>query len=71
MNAFAQLMNKDLTKGRYLWLFDEVQKLRDCEEQIKRIYDNYANFKLIISGSESLFIRKRKIINAEREVVEK
>lgn len=59
INAYAYLMNKDLTRGRYLWLFDEVQKLRDWEEQIKRIYDNYANFKLIISGSESLFIRKR------------
>jgi len=59
LKVYARLMNKDLSDGKYLLLFDEIQKLENWEEQIKRIYDNYKNFKIILSGSESLFIRKK------------
>lgn len=59
LKVYARLMNKDLSDGKYLLLFDEIQKLENWEEQIKRIYDNYKNFKIIVSGSESLFIRKK------------
>lgn len=59
LKVYARLMNKNLDEGEYLILFDEIQKLENWEEQIKRIYDNYKNFKIIISGSESLFIRKK------------
>jgi len=40
-------------------LFDEIQKLGNWEEQVKRVYDNFKNIRLIVSGSESLFIRKK------------
>ncbi len=59
INTYARIMNKDLNKGNYLFLFDEIQKVDNWEEQIKRIYDNFRNIKLIVSGSESLFIRKK------------
>lgn len=59
INIYAKLMNKNLDENKYLFLFDEVQKIEGWEEQIKRIYDNYTNFKIIISGSESLFLRKK------------
>jgi len=59
LRSYAKFMNKDLNKQHYLFLFDEVQKLEGWEEQIKRIYDNYSNFKIVVSGSESLFIRKK------------
>jgi len=59
INAYAELMNKNLDKDNYLFLFDEVQKIEGWEEQIKRIYDNHTNFKIVLSGSESLFIRKQ------------
>ncbi len=59
MNVYARIMNKDFDKGNYLFLFDEIQKVDNWEEQIKRIYDNFKSIKLIISGSESLFIRKK------------
>ncbi len=59
VNAYAELMNKNLNKSKYLFLFDEIQKINGWEEQTKRIYDNYKNFKIIVSGSESLFIRKK------------
>jgi predicted AAA+ superfamily ATPase len=58
VKVYAEFMNKDLDKEEYLFLFDEIQKVKDWEEQIKRIYDNHKNFKIVLSGSESLFIRK-------------
>ncbi len=59
MAQYARLLNKDITHGKFLFLFDEIQKIRGWEEQVKRVYDNYKNVKMLISGSESLFIRKR------------
>ncbi len=58
IRAYSRLMNKDMNKGKYLFLFDEIQKVKNWGEQLKRIYDENPNFKIIISGSESLFIRK-------------
>jgi predicted AAA+ superfamily ATPase len=38
---------------------DEVQKLPQFQNQIKVLYDLYPNIKFVISGSTSLFIRKK------------
>lgn len=59
LKGYARLMDKELDKAKYLFLFDEIQKLEDWEEQLKVLYDSYPNIKFIISGSESLFIRKK------------
>src|SRR3989338_7332061 len=59
INSYCRMLNKDLKKGKYLMLFDEIQKISGWEEQLKRIYDQNENIKIIISGSESLFIRKK------------
>ena len=59
MRSYARLMSRDLDKGSYLMLFDEIQKIDNWEEQLKRIYDENPKIKFIISGSESLFIRKK------------
>jgi len=57
---YERTMKKDLTSGKYLFFFDEVQKLDNWEAQIKRLYDTYkTTVKLFISGSESLFIHKK------------
>ena len=58
IKIYTRLMNKDINKENYLFLFDEIQKIENWEEQLKRLYDTYPNIKFIISGSESLFIRK-------------
>ncbi|MHA1283967.1 MAG: ATP-binding protein [Promethearchaeota archaeon] len=58
-DEYTLLFHKDLKKGKYLFLFDEIQKLNYWSEQLKRLYDVYSkNIKFIISGSESLFIQK-------------
>ena len=59
LKTYARLMNKDLSLNKYLFLLDEVQKLENWEEQLKAMYDSYPNIKFVISGSESLFIRKK------------
>jgi predicted AAA+ superfamily ATPase len=48
----------DLDKRRFLFCFDEIQKLRSWTDKIKRIYDRYKNIKIVVSGSGSLFLRK-------------
>jgi predicted AAA+ superfamily ATPase len=60
MKDYELVMEKDFKKGKYLLLLDEIQKLTNWEDQIKRVYDTYGkNIKIIISGSESTFIKKR------------
>jgi predicted AAA+ superfamily ATPase len=60
LKEYEALVEKDLTKGKYLILLDEIQKLKGWEDQLKRIYDTFGeNIKLIISGSASLLIKRR------------
>ncbi len=59
LTEYENLNDKDLGNEQYLILFDEIQKLNNWENQLKRIYDTWSNFKIIISGSESLFLRKK------------
>lgn len=60
LKEYEILMEKNLRDEKYLFLFDEIQKLENWEEKLKRVYDLYGkNIKIIISGSESLFIKKK------------
>lgn len=60
MSEYEDLMERDLKKGKYMLLFDEIQKLDNWENQLKRIYDTFGkNIKVIVSGSESLFIKRK------------
>lgn len=60
LKEYEELMEKDLQKEKYVLLLDEVQKLDNWENQVKSIYDLFRkNIKIIISGSESLFIKRK------------
>lgn len=60
IKEYEELMEKEFRKEKYLLLLDEVQKVKDWENQLKSIYDQFKdNTKIIISGSESLFIKKK------------
>lgn len=59
VKSYERLLKKDTSSGKYVFLFDEIQKIENWEEQLKRLYDENPNIKFIISGSESLFIRKK------------
>jgi len=41
----------------YIFL-DEIQKLKNWQNQVKYYYDNYQNIKFFVSGSSSFFIKK-------------
>jgi len=59
LSEYERLMERDLSGGMRLILLDEIQKLEHWEDQLKAVYDRYRkNLKIVISGSESLFIRK-------------
>lgn len=60
LKEYEELMEKNLREEKFLFLFDEIQKLSNWENQLKTIYDLFGkNAKIIISGSESLFIKKK------------
>ncbi len=58
LDIYESFLKKNLSKGKFLILFDEIQKVSKWSDQLKTIYDLYPNIKFMISGSESLFIRK-------------
>ena len=60
IREYEKLMEKDFRKNNYLLLLDEIQKLNSWEDQLKGIYDIFkGKVKIIISGSESLFLKKK------------
>jgi predicted AAA+ superfamily ATPase len=60
VKEYERLNRLDINEGNYLFLFDEIQKLADWQNKIKTLYDLYkGRVKIILSGSESLFLKKR------------
>lgn len=59
IKEYENLHGLNIREGKYLFLFDEIQKLDDWQNKIKTIYDLYKDrIKIVVSGSESLFIKK-------------
>ena len=59
LEAYKEMHNKDF-RGEKIYIFlDEIQKCNGWENELKKYYDLYPKLKFIISGSESLFIRKK------------
>ncbi len=59
LKEYEALLDRDLRGGRFLVLLDEIQKLTGWQDQLKSLYDIHkGNVKFMVSGSESLFIRK-------------
>jgi len=59
LDTYEKISGTSIDTGqRYLFL-DEVQKLENWQDKIKIYYDNYPKLKIILSGSSSVFIRKK------------
>lgn len=57
---FQSRIGMDIQSAGRLYLFlDEIQKLEGWQNQIKYYYDTYPNLKFFVSGSSSLFLRKK------------
>jgi predicted AAA+ superfamily ATPase len=60
IKEYEKLFGKSISPGKHILILDEIQKLAGWENKLKWIYDLYSkDMKILISGSESLFIRKR------------
>jgi len=59
LRASEELLERGQEAGRILLLLDEIQKLDDWENQAKALYDAHPRLKMLLSGSESLFIRRK------------
>lgn len=59
LHAAEELLERSFSGGRVLFLLDEVQKLDNWEEQAKALYDLDPRLKMLISGSESLFLKRK------------
>lgn len=60
LRTYESLAGRSVRTGRSLVVFDEVQKLAGWEDQLKALHDAYrGKVKFLISGSESLFIRRK------------
>ena len=58
MNEYLKISGKELGKEKVYIFLDEIQKVKNWQDKLKIYYDNY-NIKFFISGSSSLFIRKK------------
>ncbi|MDP3027634.1 MAG: ATP-binding protein [Nanoarchaeota archaeon] len=59
LETYKEIHNKDFREEKIYIFLDEIQKCSGWENELKKYYDLYPKIKFIISGSESLFIRKK------------
>ena len=59
LESYKDLQKKDFREERIYVFLDEIQKLPEWENELKKYYDLYPKLKFVISGSESLFIKKK------------
>ena len=57
--GYQQQTGIDYKKEKIYFFLDEIQKLANFQNQLKIYYDLYPNIKFVISGSTSLFVRKK------------
>jgi len=59
LETYKEIHNKEFREEKIYIFLDEIQKCNGWENELKKYYDLYPKLKFIISGSESLFIRKK------------
>ena len=60
----------NLKKERVFIFLDEIQKLPNFQDQLKVYYDIYPNLKFFISGSTSLFVKKKSQESLAGRIIE-
>ena len=60
----------NLKKERVFIFLDEIQKLPNFQNQLKVYYDIYPNLKFFISGSTSLFVKKKSQESLAGRIIE-
>jgi hypothetical protein len=70
LDSYKEFQAKDFREQKIYIFLDEIQKHENWENELKKYYDLYPKLKFIISGSESLFIRKRTKENLAGRIFE-
>lgn len=58
--TFALQTDTDYKKEKVFVFLDEIQKLEDFQNKVKVYYDLYPNIKFFLTGSSSLFLKKKR-----------
>jgi len=59
LESYKEAEKKDFREEKVYAFLDEIQKCNNWENEMKKYYDIYPKIKFVITGSESLFIRKK------------
>lgn len=59
LSAFVTQTDLDFRKEKIFVFLDEIQKLKHFQESLKVYFDLYPNLKFFLSGSTSLFVKKK------------
>lgn len=59
VEKYKDIHLKDFRQEKVYIFLDEIQKCNNWENELKKYYDLYPKLKFVLSGSESLFIRKK------------
>ena len=59
LDTYKELHSKNFREEKVYVFLDEIQKHTGWENNLKKYYDLYPKLKFVISGSESLFIKKK------------
>ena len=70
LDTYREMHRKELRDEKVYVFLDEIQKCPNWENEIKKYYDLYPKLKFVISGSESLFIRKKTKESLAGRIVE-
>jgi len=61
LGDYEKLREKSLLKGKVYFFLDEIQKINDWQSELKIIYDNYPNIKIVVSGSTLRVSKKESL----------
>ncbi len=59
LDAYREIHRKEFREEKIYVFLDEINKCGGWENELKKYYDLYPKLKFVISGSESLFIKKK------------
>ncbi len=59
LDIYLKVALKNLGEDSLIFFLDEIQKLPNWQNKIKIYYDHYPNLKFVVSGSSSVFLRKK------------
>ncbi|MBS3060080.1 MAG: ATP-binding protein [DPANN group archaeon] len=59
LTSYKELQGVDFRHDKTYLFLDEIQKLENWQNQLKKYYDLYPKMKFVLSGSEGLFIAQK------------